>query len=124
MNHNIASGIKGISRKTVTENDTALAHGSGQVKVFATPAMIALMEKAANDSIQPHLEAGFVTVGTEVNIKHIKATKPNSEVWAEAELTSVEGKKLVFDLQAFDETGKIGFGSHTRYVVEEKNFGV
>jgi fluoroacetyl-CoA thioesterase len=122
MSLKIEAGIKGMSTKTVTVKDTAIAHGSGQVEVFATPAMIALMEQAANDSVQPHLDAGFVTVGTEVNIKHIKATAINRQVRAEAHLTTVEGKKLTFSVEAFDDTGKIGFGTHIRYVVEEKNF--
>lgn len=117
-------GIKGRSETTVQASNTARAYGSGLVEVFATPAMIALMELAASNSVQPLLPKGYVSVGTEVNIKHIKATSLNKKVWAETELQRVEGKKLVFAVEAHDESGKIGFGTHTRYVVEEASFGV
>ncbi len=118
----IIPGLKAREQITVQIKDTALAYGSGMVEVFATPAMIALMEMAASHSVQAHLPAGFVTVGTEVNIKHIKATRTNKKVWAEAELLKIEGKKLIYSVEAFDETGKIGFGRHTRYIVNEKDF--
>lgn len=124
MDHtlNINPGLKGKEEITVQAKDTALAYGSGLIEVFATPAMIALMEKAASNSVQSHLPAGFVTVGTEVNIKHIKATRLNKKVYAQTDLLSVEGRKLIFSVEAFDESGKIGFGRHTRYIVNEKDF--
>ena len=118
----LKAGIKGKAEITVTEKDTARIYGSGLVDVFATPAMIALMEKAAHTSIGEFLPEGFMTVGTEVNIKHIKATKPGKKVWTESELILVEGEKLIFNMEAFDEDGKIGFGEHTRYIVVEKDF--
>jgi len=118
----LKAGIKGKAELTVKEKDTARIYGSGLVDVFATPAMIALMEKAAHTSIGEFLPEGFITVGTEVNIKHIKATKPGKKVWAESELKSAEGKKLTFGIIAFDEDGKIGFGTHTRYIVVDKDF--
>ncbi len=118
----LKAGIKGKAELIVTEKDTARVYGSGLVNVFATPAMIALMEKAAHTSIGEFLPEGFLTVGTEVNIKHVKATKPGKKVWAESELISLVGKKLIFHIEAFDEDGKIGFGNHTRYIVAEKEF--
>jgi fluoroacetyl-CoA thioesterase len=118
----LKAGIKGKAKLKVSEKDTARAYGSGLVDVFATPAMIALMEKAAHISIGEFLPEGFLTVGSEVNIKHIKATKTGKKVWAESELISVEGKKLIFNIEAFDEDGKIGFGNHTRYIVAENDF--
>lgn len=118
----LKAGIKGKAEITVTEKETASVYGSGLVDVFASPAMIALMEKAAHTSIGEFLPEGLTTVGTEVNIKHIKATRPGKKVWAESELILVEGKKLTFNIEASDEDGKIGFGKHTRYIVDEKDF--
>lgn len=118
----LKTGIKGKAELTVAEKDTARIYGSGMVDVFATPAMIALMERAAHISVGKFLPEGYLTVGTEINIKHIKATRPGKKVWAESELKFVEGKKLNFGIIAFDEDGKIGFGEHTRYIVAEKDF--
>ncbi|MFW5724836.1 MAG: thioesterase family protein [Bacteroidota bacterium] len=115
-------GIKGKAEQYVETKDTATEYGSGEVEVFATPAMIALMEKAAHTSIQQLLPKGFVTVGTEVSIKHIKATGIGKKVWAESLLASIEGKKLGFTVEAFDEDGRIGIGTHTRYIVEKEMF--
>ena len=106
----------------VEESDTALEHGSGTLRVFATPAMVALMEKAAWKSVEHRLEKGQTTVGTAIDIRHIKATPMGDTVEARAELVSAEGRKLSFNLEAFDSKGKIGFGTHTRYVVDEKSF--
>jgi fluoroacetyl-CoA thioesterase len=118
----LAPGIKGQKEIIVQTKDTAKAYGSGLVEVFATPAMIALMEVASSDSVQALLPAGYVTVGTEVSIKHVKATAMDKKVWAKSELLLVEGKKLTFSIEAYDESGKIGFGRHTRYIVDEKKF--
>lgn len=122
MFHELKAGIKGKAELTVSEKDTARVYGSGLVNVFATPAMIALMEKATHTSIGEFLPEGFLTVGTEVKIKHVKSTKPGKKVWAESELISVESKKLIFYIEAYDEDGKIGFGNHTRYIVAENEF--
>ncbi|TVQ14601.1 MAG: dihydrolipoamide acyltransferase [Bacteroidetes bacterium] len=118
----IQTGVKGSSAITVEPKDTARAYGSGLIEVFATPAMIALMERAAHESVQPLLPDGYLTVGSEVNVKHIKATGLKKQVRAESMLMSAEGKKLTFKVEAYDEEGKIGFGTHTRYIVEEKPF--
>lgn len=115
-------GLTGYAEKIVGSNDTALAHGSGTIAVFATPAMVALMEMAAWKSVQDSLPKGFISLGTQVSVKHIKATAPGKKVRAEATLTLVEGKKLVFDIAASDEDGPIGMGTHTRFVVEEAPF--
>lgn len=115
-------GIKGKAELLVDQTQIASSFGSGLVEVFATPAMIALMEKAAHTSVQPFLPNDMVTVGSEVNIKHIKPTLQGVNVWAESELESIEGKKLTFKLEAFDQDGKIGFGTHTRYIVRSEFF--
>lgn len=115
-------GIKGRQEQLVGRHQTALAYGSGLVEVFATPAMIALMENTAHQSVQDQLPGGHVTVGSEVNIRHLKATPVGARVWAESELTAVEGRKLSFVVRAFDEKGEIGHGTHTRYIVEAAKF--
>ena len=114
--------LKGNKKKTVQKEDTALEHGSGNLLVFATPAMIALMENAAQKSVSELLPGGFTTVGTGISIKHIKATPVGLNVEAVSELLEHDGRKLVFSVEAFDDNGKIGFGTHTRYIVEEKKF--
>jgi len=121
-NLSLTTGIKGLQEIITREQDTSVAHGSGTVEVFATPALVALMEKAAQMSVQQSLPPGYITVGTEIGIKHIKATGMGKKVTAQSVLTAVEGKKLTFELEAWDEGGKIGFGKHTRYIVEEKSF--
>ncbi len=107
---------------TVKEKDTAAAYGSGLVKVFATPAMIALMENTAHSSVQPFLPEGYMTVGFELTIRHLKATPVGMGVTAYSELTEVDGKKLVFNISAWDEEGEIGKGVHTRFIVHGEKF--
>lgn len=122
MEIKISPGIKHHEEIIATESQSALAFGSGSVNVFATPAMIGLLEKTAHDSVQPHLPEGFTTVGTEVNIKHLKATPIDSKVRSDSYLRSVDGKKLLFELHAWDDKGMIGIGTHTRVIVEKMFF--
>ena len=122
MAHPLKPGITGKSTVKVSDKDTATAYKSGIVAVFATPALIGQMENIAHVSVQPYLEEGYITVGTEVNIRHIKATPVGMEVTAESELIEVEGNKLKFKVTAHDEKGQIGFGTHTRYVVHAEKF--
>ncbi len=122
MTSQLHTGIKGKLEQIVAPKDTATAYGSGLVEVFATPAMIALMENTAHTSLKEYLPEGFLTVGRDVNIKHIKATAVGKRVWAVSEITLIEGKKLTFSVEAFDEDGKIGFGTHTRYIVNKQRF--
>ena len=122
MDIKIEKGIKGNTEKIVGKNDTADHYGSGLIQVFATPAMIALMEKTALESILPYLPAGFGTVGTSVNIKHIKATPIGKKVWCETELIEIDRKKLIFSVKARDEQGEIGNGTHTRFIINNDEF--
>lgn len=110
------------SELIVEEKHTAAAFGSGNILVFSTPMMIGLMENAALNCAQQNLDEGLSTVGTYVNIKHIAATPVGQKVYAIATLTSIEGKKLEFDVEAFDENEKIGEGSHGRYIIEAQKF--
>lgn len=122
MEIKIVPGIKHNEEIIATEAHSALAFGSGSVNVFATPAMIAFLEKTAYESVQALLPDGYTTVGTEVNIKHLKATAIGKPVRSDSYLRSVEGKKLYFELHAWDDKGMIGIGTHTRIIVEVQKF--
>ncbi|MCB6991936.1 thioesterase family protein [bacterium 210820-DFI.6.37] len=118
----LEAGIKGIQKTEVTEEKSALAMGSGTLKVFATPAMIALMEETAWKSVAEHLEEGCGTVGTGLDIQHTAATPIGMTVTCESELTEVDGRKLTFRLTAKDEAGVIGQGTHQRFIVQNEKF--
>ncbi|MCB2219728.1 MAG: thioesterase family protein [Bacteroidetes bacterium] len=122
MDIKIPTGIKYQKEIKVNSNDLAIAYGSGDVAVFASPAMIAFLEKTAKESVLSHLPAGYTTVGTEINIKHLKATPEHSIVKTESYLRTVQGMKLIFELHAWDQKGLIGIGTHTRVIVNEKEF--
>ena len=115
-------GIKGTTERIVDESITAKAMGSGSLSVFATPAMIAMMEKAACDSVQPELDEGCGTVGTLINITHDAATPVGMKVRCESELIAVDGRKLTFKVEAFDEKGRIGGGTHERFIIFNDKF--
>ena len=118
----VTVGSKGRSESVVTEHNTACAVGSGLVPVFATPYMVALMENAAVNAVQAGLNEGEGTVGTHLDVSHDAATPVGMKVWAEAELTAVEGKKLTFTVRAFDEAGPIGGGTHERFIITVDRF--
>lgn len=122
MDFKIPIGVKHDLEIEVDENLSAKHFGSGQVDVFATPAMIALMEKTAMESILEYLPDGYTTVGTEVNMKHLKATALGRKVSTHSYLKTIQGPKVFFELHAFDEKGMIGIGTHTRVIVEQKTF--
>ncbi len=115
-------GIKGNGSVLVEQANTAAAMGSGLLPVFATPAMIALMEKTASGSVQEYLEEGCGSVGTAIDVKHISATPPGMEVRCESELIQVDGRRLVFRVRAFDEAGLIGEGTHERFLIKNESF--
>ena len=115
-------GIAKKIEKTVAGEDTALARGSGRVEVLATPVMIALMEEAAFTLVEPYLEDGQTTVGTEVNVRHLAATPVGMRIEVEAVLTGVEGKRLFFKVVARDAREVIGTGTHERYLVSKERF--
>ena len=115
-------GILGEATCQVTAENTAAAMGSGMLEVFATPAMIALIEKAACQSVQPELDEGCGTVGIDLRVKHLAATPVGMQVTAKTELIAVEGRKLVFKVEAFDDAGKIGEGEHERFIVQNEKF--
>ena len=118
----ITIGLKGRSETVVTEHNTAAAVGSGLVPVFATPYMIALMENAASTSLLPYLAADAGTVGTPLAVAHTSATPIGMKVWADAVVTAVDGKKITFEVSAFDEAGEIGRGTHERSIIRPEKF--
>lgn len=118
----ITIGMKGRAESVVTPQNTADAVGSGLVPVFATPYMVALMENAAVNAVQGGLEEGQGTVGTRLDVTHDAATPIGMKVWAEAEVTAVEGKKITLSVRAFDEAGPIGGGTHQRFVITVDRF--
>ena len=122
MDFKLKTGIKGRQEKTVAYEDTAANLGSGLVEVFATPAMIALMEKTACSSVGSFLPKGFGTVGTAVNIVHCKATPIGQKVVCESELIEIDGKRLIFKVVARDDSAEIGNGSHERYIIDTEKF--
>ena len=115
-------GIKNQIKKTVVEELTAKVMGSGRLDVFATPAMVAMMEEAAHTSVEPELEEGQGTVGTSMTVLHIAATPVGMEVTCESELIEVDGRKLVFEIKAMDEVGLIGEARHERFIIENEKF--
>lgn len=116
------NSIEYTSKKVVTENDTAQIVGSGTLPVFATPMMVALMENAAMKAAEQLLQEGESTVGSELNIKHLRPTAIGEEVSATATLIAQEGRKLSFTVVATDKNGTIGEGTHIRYIVNIEKF--
>lgn len=118
----IITGIIGKAASEVSSDKLASAMGSGSLDVFATPSMVALMEKSACNCIENFLEDDETTVGTELNIKHTAATPKGMNVIAEAVLTNINGREFTFDVKAFDECGMIGCGIHKRFLVYGEKF--
>ena len=116
------TGIKGQVVFQAAEEGSAKEMGSGTLFVLATPKMIAMMEKAAFESVQPYLEEGCGTVGIKMDVTHDAATPLGMQVRCESELVRIEGKKLTFEVSAFDETGRIGGGLHERFIVRNEAF--
>ena len=118
----ITVGMKGQVSTMVEREDTAKEVGSGDLLVYATPCMVALMEGAACEAIAECLNDSQTTVGTGLNIEHLSATPVGMDVRAEAEVTEVNGKVITFAIHAYDECGEIGKGTHTRVVVNSQKF--
>lgn len=116
------TGIKGFKEITVTKELTAISMGSGDLEVYATPAMIALMEGTASESVKPEFEEGQGSVGTSIDTKHLAATPVGMYVRCESELVEVDGRRLVFNITAYDEKDKIGEGTHERFIISNDKF--
>lgn len=118
----VSVGTKGTAEAEVNNSNCADAMGSGELRVFATPAMCALIERAAWSGIAQQLEPGKSTVGTKLEISHVSATPVGMKVRAEAEVTAVDGRRIVFDVRAYDDAGLIGSGVHERFIVNGDKF--
>ena len=118
----LEKGITGNQKVIVDNTNTAEVYGSGDLPVFATPAMIGLMEFTASKSVAEHLEKGQSTVGTIVNVKHLAATPVGMEVYCESELVDIDRRRLVFNVKAYDECGLIGEGVHERFIIDVEKF--
>ncbi|WP_296007358.1 thioesterase family protein [uncultured Alistipes sp.] len=118
----LEKGLSATTRTTVTAANTAAAMGSGDLPVFATPALVALMEHAAMMAVAAALPEGATTVGAEMNTSHIKPSGLGAEITASAVVTEVDGRKIVFTVGARDGEGPIGEGTHVRFVVDRERF--
>ncbi len=106
----------------MTLENCAKTMGSGALEVFATPAMIALIEETCWKSVQPELAEGEGTVGTKLDVAHIASTPVGLRVWCESELTEIDRRRLVFKVEVFDEKTKIGEGTHERFIINNEKF--
>ncbi len=118
----LTPGIFAEHEHTVMEADTAAHWGSGGLPVFSTPALVGLMESAAVIALRGHLPPGQESVGGRIDVRHLAATPVGMQVRARAELTAIEGRKLVFKIQSWDEMELIGEALHERYVIDEARF--
>lgn len=118
----ITIGCTSKAELTVSSAELAVNIGSGSLEVLATPIMAMLMEKSACEALAPYLEGDETTVGTDLNIKHLSATPCGMKVYAEAVVTAVNGREFTFDVNAYDECGCIGSGTHKRFLVYGKKF--
>ena len=122
MFENLTVGLEKSVSMVVTESDTALAVGSGSLKVLATPKMLALIEKAAADLVEENLPEEWTSVGISLNVAHTAPTPVGMQIRAEAELVELDGRKIIFEVAAFDECGEIGCGRHERFIVNREKF--
>lgn len=119
---NITPGITGEKSVAVTLQNTAVAMGSGDLRVFATPAMIALIEGCCAESIEDELDEGITTVGAAVNVVHVSASPVGAGIVCKSKLDAFDGRRLDFSVEVFDNTGMIGRGTHTRFTVNSDSF--
>ena len=115
-------GIRGKLSVKVTDENTAAALGSGTLRVFSTPAMIALMENTAWQSVSPYLSEGESTVGISLDVKHLAATPVGDTVTCESELIEIDRRRLVFSLKVTDSVDVVGEGRHERFIVSNEKF--
>lgn len=115
-------GIRKSAEMIVTKELCANAWGSGGLEVYATPAMIALMENTAWSSVEPYMEEGRSTVGTHLDVSHLSASPVGARITCESELVEVDGRRLVFKVSASDNAGPIGEGVHERFIINVDKF--
>ena len=118
----IEKGLSFTFEKVTQPQESAAALGSGGLEVFSTPSLVALFEITAKRGVDALLPAGHSTVGIEIQVKHLKATRIGKKVHCTTTVTAVEGKKISLLGEMWDEDGKIGEGAHTRYIVNDAEF--
>ena len=118
----LVAGVAGSCSEVVINEKTAESVGSGDTRVYATPAMVALVEKTAVVTLDGYLEEGKTTVGTLLNVKHLAATPVGMKVNCECVLSQVDGRRLVLDFKVYDECGLVGEGTHERFIVNKESF--
>ena len=122
MEYDMLKGLHHSETLVVEHKDTAAVYGSGALEVFATPAMIALMEKTCLESVADKIGEGNTTVGIAVNIKHLKASPVGSTIRCDAEIVEVDRRRLVFSVKCFEDETLVGEGTHERFVVDSQKF--
>ena len=115
-------GLTGSQTERVTSDRTAASVGSGLLPVYATPAMIALMERTASELVAPFLREGEATVGTSIEVKHLAATPEGMEVRCQCVLTAIDRRRLTFAIEVFDAVGLVGTATHDRFIVDTARF--
>lgn len=115
-------GIKNTITINVTQDKTAKVMGSGTLDVFATPAMVALMEQTAAQSVQDLLDDGITSVGTKINVEHLSADPVGIEVTCQSTLVEVDNRKLCFDIVVSDKHGIVGKAYHERFLIKSESF--
>lgn len=122
MKELIEIGIIREDKRIVNQEDTALAMKSGDLSVYATPALVAYLEYTAKELVRKYLEDNETTVGIKMDVNHIKASKVGASIHSKAEVIKVEGKKITFKVEAYEGGTLIGFGTHERFVVDKLKF--
>jgi predicted thioesterase len=118
----LVKGMTGTAEVEVTDSNTAAALGNEGVDVFATPFMVALMEEACRNVVEPHLEDGTITLGGHVDLKHLAPTPRGYRITARATLVEVKGSRLAFEVEITDRIEPVGRGRHTRFLAPEEAF--
>ena len=115
-------GLKGKAETIVTKENIAVTMKSGSLEVFATPALVALMEQAACAALENKLEKGTTTVGIKMDVQHLAATPLGMKVYATASIIEVDERKIIFHIEARDDVDLIGKAVHSRFIVHEAKF--
>ena len=118
----IQIGLTNEKSVPVVLTNTALAMGSGELKVFATPAMVALIEGCCAEAVEDLLDEGTTTVGVSVDVKHVAASPIGASILCKCRLTAIDGRRLDFDAEVYDSKGLVGKGNHTRFIVNTEKF--
>ena len=118
----LSIGLTNEKSIAVTIENTAIAMGSGTLRVFATPSMIALIEGCCAESVEDHLGEGITSVGTKVEVEHLAASPIGASILCKSKLVACDGRRLDFEVEVFDNNGLIGKGKHTRFTVDAEKF--